>query len=516
MNDDRITSRVIDVRESAALKDRWLQVALAHAGINPAHWQPQRGVQANRTTIEAVYAYYGRLFLDDPRYRWAGMAAMVGPSFYAGFLDLGALPDALRRLAASSRRWGLRVARGAVDDEVREGSLGFDEFTFLTMQRKIFEDQAVMHEAHRGGGIEAIRALEKTGMLDTATSTAWEEIDRAAPGELDAGNLTLLWREQYTIIDRFYRRMRSYHPPAGAALTYSMTLAGWPSIPGAKGFEAVFPLTLDAPLPPLGWRRHLVLRTPLTGGNVAVFADRWALLEADTFPAYLRFLREEPEQARAILATPVRDRVRRWRITRRLPALIRATLRDWSLTVQPARRGALARPPAEQTIDLRSPGAFGLRAVGGVLLASRDPGGAPLRMLLPAGDIFETSARLVLLRRDGQSAIPAQIVVKLPSVDAPESTALVARVAAALGLDLPRAAPLVAESEIGARRDGYSAWVAARSCLASWLLAEVQVEHHADEGRVVVDLLFSCLLRDGEADPSQRGSGLNNSGGDSN
>jgi hypothetical protein len=150
---------------------------------------------------------------------------------------------------------------------------------------------------------------------------------------------------------------------------------------------------------------------------------------------------------------------------------------------------------------------FAQRTVGGVLLASREPAGSPFRVLLPSGNVFEISARLVLLRRDVQSAIPAQIIVKLPSVDTSEAATHVAAVAAELGLELPTASPLVADSEAGARRDGYSTSVVARIRLAPWLLAELQVEHHANEGRVVVDVLFSSLLLDDEADLSRGGSG---------
>jgi hypothetical protein len=192
---------------------------------------------------------------------------------------------------------------------------------------------------------------------------------------------------------------------------------------------------------------------------------------------------------------------------RRLPALAGATLRNWNLTVQTAREEAKARASADHVIDLRNPDAFALRPVGAVLLASRDPAGSPVRILLPTNKVFETCARLVLLRRDGSSAIPGQIVVKLPSVDVAESTPRVASVASALGLELPMAAPSAADSEAGGRRDSYVALVAARIRLASWLLAEVQVEHHANERRVVINVLFSCRLPEGETGIFGRGSG---------
>ena len=68
---------------------------------------------------------------------------MIGPAFYAGFRDLGLLPDAVRTaVLALFGRGSRRLHPPAA------GDLGFYETTFLTMQKKIFEDQATMHEAY--------------------------------------------------------------------------------------------------------------------------------------------------------------------------------------------------------------------------------------------------------------------------------------------------------------------------------------------------------------------------------
>ena len=83
------------------LKETWLNRSLARAGIERGSWRPARGVAANRRTVEAVYDYYGRLFLEHPYLEWAGMASMIGPAFYAGFRDLGLLPDTGRRAVSA-------------------------------------------------------------------------------------------------------------------------------------------------------------------------------------------------------------------------------------------------------------------------------------------------------------------------------------------------------------------------------------------------------------------------------
>ena len=83
--------------EPHELKEALLNRALKRAGIERSSWRPARGVDENRRTVEAVYAYYGRLFLDRPYLKWAGMANMIGPAFYAGFRDLGLVPEVWRR-----------------------------------------------------------------------------------------------------------------------------------------------------------------------------------------------------------------------------------------------------------------------------------------------------------------------------------------------------------------------------------------------------------------------------------
>ena len=63
------------------LKEALLNRALKSAGIERDTWRPDLGFAANRRTVQAVYDYYGQLFLAHPHLRWAGMASLIGPSF---------------------------------------------------------------------------------------------------------------------------------------------------------------------------------------------------------------------------------------------------------------------------------------------------------------------------------------------------------------------------------------------------------------------------------------------------
>jgi hypothetical protein len=188
------------------------------------------------------------------------MANLIGPSFYAGFLDIGALPDA-ERLIILDLRQAMHAWKRVIAYLRREAvavGLGFYETTFLTMQRKIFEDQALMHEAFLGGGLPAIDALGAAGLIDRSTVRAWHQIASGDEAEIESGNRTLLFREQYDIIDRFYDDMRAYSPPLGHWLTYTLTFAAVPAVPGARAYADVFPLAVAMPIAD----RRFALSTP--------------------------------------------------------------------------------------------------------------------------------------------------------------------------------------------------------------------------------------------------------------
>ena len=328
--------------EARELRETWFRRALDSAGIQRGSWHPGRGVEENRRTIEAVYGYYGRLFIEHPYLQWAGLAAMIGPAFYAGFRDLGVLPDAVRgALIAALGRASRRLAGHAA------GDLGFYETTFLIMQKKIFEDQAAMHEAYLAGGVAQIEEFYRARIIDAATLEAWRQIDAGrcdpAADAVADGNRTLLFREQHDIIDQYYARMHAYRWPLGPAFTYLLTLAGAPSVPRARSFPQRYPLRIDARLPPIA----ISARTPLAGGNIALFADRWKLIDADTLPAYLAFIRDHPERARALVATPLSQRVTGYRLLARAGQLAAGALTRWDVDLRaapPGPRTPRARP----------------------------------------------------------------------------------------------------------------------------------------------------------------------------
>lgn len=456
-------------------------------------------MEVNRGTIECVYAYYGRLYLDHARLEWAGMASLIGPSFYAGFLDVGFLPDRTRRLledvhslvASGKRRVGQLLRRDARVEELVVGDLGFFETTFLTMQRKIFEDQALMHEAYLGGGLDAIRALGRAGIIDTATERAWEQIDGGDPAQVHAGNRALLYREQHDVIDRFYVDMRGHSPPSGRMFTYLMTLAGTPAVPGAKTYGDVFPLTLIAPI---SRSARIALRTPLAAGNLALFTNRWMLIEGNTLPAYQRLIAEHAAEVRALIERPVAQRAGRFRLVRRGGRIVFELVTDWRIGLESDVEVTLD-PDAEVHVDLTKPPTRAEAGLGDARDSrvwtnlQRRP--FPVSVSLADGRTFSADAVLVVLLSPEPASAPTRLTVKLPAMDLERVQTVLAGLAGEWGLD---------DAEIGAWAARAAVVTTASHAYSTrvfdaqpvgFVRLEFQLEHHVEQDGYVLDALFS-------------------------
>jgi hypothetical protein len=483
--------------EAHELRQAWLGRALDSAGIDRRSWRPGRGVEENRRTIEAVYGYYGRLFLDHPYLQWAGLAGMIGPAFYAGFQDVGLVPDAVRGAVIAVLG---RAARRLAGDAA--GDLGFYETTFLTMQKKIFEDLAGMHEAYLAGGVAQIEEFYRARIIDAATLEAWRQIDTgrrdAATAAVADGNRTLLFREQHDIIDRFYVRMLGYRWPLGPAFTYLLTLAGTPSVPGACSYPERYPLTVDAWLP----RVAVSARTPLADGNIAVFTDRWKLIDTDTLPAYLALLRDHPDRARALVATPLPQRVTGYRLLMRGGQLAAAAFTRWDVQLRaapgPRTPGARLTKPsraATTVIDLtstptRQSAGFAAGAGSRVWMNARR---APLdiTVALPGGRAYRAQAEMAAMLSSALADDPDRLTVQLPPTGLDAAARLLGEYAAQW--DFPAAAVAAWHTSASRRAPGdrhYSTHVFTAEHIG-FVHLEFQVSHHVRERDFVVAALFS-------------------------
>jgi hypothetical protein len=335
-------------RYAALLQQYWLVKAADEAGIDLSHWDPAAGVDGNMSNVLNVYKLYGKFFLDHPELQWAGMANMIGPSFAGGFMDLDSMKDFARQLADKINSLPEPV-RGTLPRELLDlaaigGNLSADELQyfetkFLAMQKHIFIDQASMHEAYLSGGGVAIDEMRAAGLIDGNAQTAWQEIASGDPAQIQDGNTRLLNREQNQIIDKQYNDMYQHDGPVGALMTYGMTVAGSASIPGTRTPGEYSPLsvggevTLPGPVPFTHESVGVQVSTPLPDFNIADKDSRWDYISHDTLPAYQQFLRDHPDEARAIIASSVSDRVALQRLSQRWPQLADDLLTNWDVDV---------------------------------------------------------------------------------------------------------------------------------------------------------------------------------------
>lgn len=310
----------------------WNQQAMLDMGIDLSDWDTSKGTEYNWETIKKVYDFYGQAYLSNPDLQWAGMANMIGPSFAGGFKDMALLRDLAQQIADNPASDiplpvidQMEQLAGMTDEEIR-----YYETSMLDMNKEIFLDQARQHEAYMNGGIEEINRLRDSGAIDPRTANAWAQIDSGDPAEVQKGNTSLLHREQNEIIADDYNNMRSH--PGGEAVTYLVTLAGEPSIPGAKSYAEVFPykFSVESPgpenIPFTNWDNPSQFRTDFTtgfpDGNIADADQRWALISQDTLPAYQDLLATDPARAQQIIGSDFNDRVEQHRPINNIPGIM--------------------------------------------------------------------------------------------------------------------------------------------------------------------------------------------------
>lgn len=284
---------------------RWQDIAAQRAGLDLADWKPALGFATNRDTVWKAYDYYRQLQLAHPTLQWLGMAYGIAPTFGAAFQDLsiinrqlGGAMDRLERLPAPVRD----ALRGAIDlVGTPSRMLRHVETTLLTMQQEIFLDMSMQHEAYIGGGLPALRELHAAGDIDARAMRAWVDIDRGTrtgdQSALDAGNLGLLWREQMQVIAGHYDSIRQASI-ISPAVTWLLTSVGRPAIPGAKAASDVIPVRIGP------------IRLPIPAMDISRAADRWRMIERDTWPVYAKLVTTGRTAFVQMLETPLDERIR--------------------------------------------------------------------------------------------------------------------------------------------------------------------------------------------------------------
>jgi hypothetical protein len=264
---DRVTStEAIERVWLGQSKQAWTDKALAAAGIKPADWQPTAKFRKNKQTFEKVYSYYASLYLADNRLKWAAMAKLAGGEVFRGFRDqivpAEKFGEALSDIGGRSDKITVFDLAGA-GYEIYAASI---DILLLQMQKAIFMDLAWQHQAYREGGIKALAAAKGRGELTFDLFAAWQDIDSGDPRRVNAGNMALLRREQYHVLQGagaggFYGRIQDI--PDSDMIPKTMSEEARSPIPGGKPFADVVP-----------------------GGDITKFEDRWKWLKEDMIPAF--------------------------------------------------------------------------------------------------------------------------------------------------------------------------------------------------------------------------------------
>jgi uncharacterized protein YukE len=332
-------------------QEGWQWEALRLAGIDPASWDPSKGLDRIDAEAQAAWELYATLYEMNPdQFLWAGMAKLAGGTFYAGFQDINVLRRALEEGALTAeqvrellRTWfpGLPgpaleplLAAASGGAGVLAGELRFVEQTLLEMQRNIFDDLAWQHLAYTHGGMAAMRDLAARGEIGNVHLAAWRDIDSGDPDRIRAGNARLLRHEQEHIIGQDYDAIRD-RSIVTWALTMGMSIIAESPVSGGRPFREVVPYTVGASISlperiPIVPDQLIPDRVPFTdlpvpggGGisipgpgtvgvsvdlplhNVSIFENRWEWIETDMVPAYLDLV--DTGVAPGIIATPIEE-----------------------------------------------------------------------------------------------------------------------------------------------------------------------------------------------------------------
>jgi hypothetical protein len=289
--------------EARALKEHWLAAAHQRGGIDAAGWDIARGLDdVNRKAVYAVPSYYAKLYGIDRAFNWSGMASLIAPSFVAGMEDSHNAAQLLTRAQHALEQVPLvGESLAQVPAYYAERSTRLEK-RLMIMQREIFEDQAVMHEAYLGDGMRGIKELHRTGLIDDHARDAWQVIDAARttpnPEWIAAANLALLRREQLQLVEDDYDLIR--HAASGRLATFGMANVGRNAIPGVEPLSRYKPVRIA--------KRFGLL---LTASDLSKRNVRWDYIVNRVFPRWQELATKQPALVSRMINTDTATRIAR-------------------------------------------------------------------------------------------------------------------------------------------------------------------------------------------------------------
>jgi len=200
------------------------------SGVAIENYKASDGFMKNRANIQAVYAFYQKLFEEEPtEFYWAGLAKLAGAEVYAGLSDA-------------------ENSRGIF------GSANVDQFQqiLINMNIAVMNDLAWQFEAYKKGGLDALQEIDAVDATHSIVDIdSWQEIDQGIQQNntsmIQQGNELLLQREQEQVLADGYAQLN-----AMPLVTAGMSFFAKNPISGGPTFVSMEPF-----------------------GNIANYPDRW-------------------------------------------------------------------------------------------------------------------------------------------------------------------------------------------------------------------------------------------------
>jgi hypothetical protein len=232
-------------------KEDWQQMVQQEidgdSGVAVENYLAGNGFLNNRANIQAVYAFYQKLFTEQStEFYWAGLAKLAGAPVYAGLSDAQHGYDLLASMVSTNSPYD------ATNNLETMASIQNLQNTLIGMNIAILNDLAWQFEAYKNGGLDALKEIDAVDPTHTILDIAsWQKIDQGIQTSnsslIQQGNKDLLQREQQQVLAFGYQQLSAI-----PNVTAIMSLLAKNPVPGGPDFATLEP-----------------------SGSIAIFNDRW-------------------------------------------------------------------------------------------------------------------------------------------------------------------------------------------------------------------------------------------------
>ena len=210
-------------------------------------------VQPSSTMNRRITAAYAHMYISNPAFQWAGLAAYASGEVGRGMQE--AQKNVARRIFGGN--------------DIHE--------MLTTGNRAVYNDIYWQFLAYKNGGMAQMGRLLQSGELPQELYVAWQLIDLGTrnndPGALSQGNAKIAKYERDVTLHNAIYRNPNYADAAKIAGSMGNITSPVPGDP--NGFQKVVP-----------------------NGNLANRDDRWKWIEKSVWPAWQKYLKTHQDEIR--------------------------------------------------------------------------------------------------------------------------------------------------------------------------------------------------------------------------